>query len=85
MMMRRMLTVAALAMLLAGCRQSGPDTASPQPGPELTNAVPAKTTAQEVINGLTGKTAVDAGMKTKERIKNIREKADKDVQEVLQP
>ncbi len=56
-------------MILAGCgKESQPGTPPPQ------TKVEEKSTAQTPIEGFTGKTAVDAGMRARDQIKVINEK-----------
>ncbi len=70
-----MLLTAVLAMGLAGCGK--PATQTPGTPPE-------KSTAQTAIDGFTGKTAVDAGLRAKEQIKKASEAQMKDREEILQ-
>ena len=80
--MRVMATCLVLALLGLGCGGSdSPKVASPA-GP-ATNAETFKSTASEVVNGFTGKTAVDAGQRMKATLKKIGDKEQKDYEEAL--
>ena len=69
--MRTALLLAAIA-IITGC--------SPAPKPESS---PKESTAQTVINSLTGKTAVDAGKQARNQIEAISAKNDAELNEVL--
>ena len=73
----------ALGLGLAGC---GQPPAAPGPG-SATNApataAPAQSDASAVIDGLTGKMAVDAGQRAKAKIRDINQKEQKDLDDVL--
>ncbi len=68
-----LLTVAA--MTLTGCGK---------PNPKTSSAPPEKGTLQTAVEGFTGKTAVDYGLKAKEQIKKINEKEIQDRNEAMQ-
>ena len=83
--MKRLMPFALALALGAGCgRSPQPTNTSPHATP-ATNPAPAKTTVQEVIDGFTGKTAIDAGMRVKQKVETIRNKAEKDIEEALKP
>ncbi len=44
---------------------------------------PRPTTAKEVIEGVTGKTAVDAGRRTQEKVRAISAERNRDLEEAL--
>ena len=72
-----------LGLGLAGC---GQPPATPGTGPATngpTAAAPAQSEAAAVIDGLTGKMAVDAGQRAKAKIREVSQKEQKDVDEVL--
>ena len=69
--MRTILLLAAIA-ILAGC--------SPAPKPETK---PKESTTSTVLNGITGKTAVDAGKRTRNQIEAISAKHDEELKEVM--
>ena len=65
----------ALELLLTGCGRPKPNNAT-TPG--------EKGTLQTAVEGFTGKTAVDYGLKAKEQIKKINEKETQDRNEAMQ-
>lgn len=65
-------------VLMAGCGKSGGDGQASKAGPvaaQTPTAVQSPSTADTVINGLTGKTAVDAGKRAKKTIGDVNAKA----------
>jgi hypothetical protein len=66
------------ALSLAGCGGSERPAA---PSATPTNAAPQKSTAREAIEGFTGKTAVDAGMRAKAKLQKIDAERQKDAEE----
>lgn len=69
--MRSVLIIIAIG-IMAGC------TPSTKPEPK-----PGKSTAQTAIEGFTGKTAVDAGKRTRKQLEAISAKHDAELNEVL--
>ncbi|MDA1087843.1 MAG: hypothetical protein O2901_12620 [Verrucomicrobia bacterium] len=43
----------------------------------------SKTTSEEVLDGVTGRTAVDAGLRAKQQIEDVSQKKNEDLSEVL--
>lgn len=87
--MKRHLSVTCLlAMGLAGCGQSPEPPTQPAPSAPPPKVAPAKvepSAVQTVVNGLTGKTAVDQGLRARDEIKAISAKEQRDLNEALQP
>ncbi len=78
-------TALTLALLLSpGCGRSGSEPPPPPPAAAPTNAPAAKSTARTVIDGFTGKTAVEAGLKAKKEDKEIDAKEQRALEEVLE-
>ncbi len=74
--MKRSVIALLLAVSLAtGCR----DTSTPKP-----QSKPARSTAQTLIEGVTGKTAVDAGQKAKADITRISEQRNRDLEAAME-
>jgi hypothetical protein len=72
------------AVWLAGCAPTDKMTPANQP-PAVSNAAPKeKSTARQAIEGFTGKTAVDAGQRTKAKIKAINTQRQKNFDEIPQ-
>ena len=67
------------ALALTGCGEA----AKPEAGATATasNVPPAKSTMSEAIDGFTGKTAVDAGLRAKAKIQKIDAERRKDAAE----
>jgi hypothetical protein len=63
--------------LVVGCRKS-----TDKPEPKKAEPKP-KSSVNVMIDGVTGKTAVDAGLKAKADINNISKKRNEDLNEVL--
>lgn len=76
-----------LVLAVAGCGQ--PPT--PPPPSPATNGIPvappepSKSAVGTVIDGLTGKTAVDAGKRARSEIDRIGKQEQKDVADAMQP
>lgn len=79
---RASLTALALAACLGAAACSGKPRES-APAAAITNATTAST-AQTVIDGMTGKTAVDAGQKAKAQIEKISAKHNADLDETME-
>ena len=73
----RAITVLAAMILVAGCSQ--------EPKAETkTEAAPKRpSTAQQALDGFTGRTAVNNGKKAQQQIRDISAKQNKDLDEVL--
>lgn len=75
------------ALWLAGCAPAekmtapAPVTNAP-PAQTAPQAAPEKSTARQAVEGFTGKTAVDAGQRTKGRVKAIDAQRRKDAEEI---
>ena len=66
-----LILIAPAIMILTGCGK----VPEPNPvSPPATNPPPEKSTAQTAIDGFTGKTAVDAGMRARSQIQDIAKK-----------
>jgi hypothetical protein len=77
----RAVVILTLALTLAGgCRRSEPGSA----GPAGTNA-PQATGNGGIIADLTGKTAVDAGMRAKATIERVSRQERRELEEAMQP
>lgn len=75
------LWIGVVALVLAGCGQPDkPVEATPSATPS--NVVPEKSVARQAIEGFTGKTAVDAGQRAKEKIKKINETRRQNFEEI---
>lgn len=78
----------AAVLLVTGCGKSEMNQPAKQSSTRPSNAVPPKSTATLFIEGFTGKTAVDAGQRTKAKVAEIgrkeKEKRD-DINQVLGP
>jgi hypothetical protein len=70
-----LLLITSLTLGLAGCGK---------PAEKKTDTPPEKSTIQTAIDGFTGKTAVDAGLRAKEQIKKASETQMRDREEVMQ-
>ena len=81
--MTRVLALTVLSALLAGCGPAAGPSSTP-PAAASTNP-PAVSTAETLINGFTGKTAVDAGKRAKATLEAVHKKEQHDVEEALQP
>ena len=81
--MRRVPAFAIMtAVAMAGCGRPSPE---PQAPPAAAGREPARSSVGTVIDGLTGKTAVDAGKRARTQIEKIGKQEQHDVNEVLQP
>lgn len=69
----------AVLVFVAGC--CPPEKAEPPP-PAQTNLTPTKTTVKDVLEGITGKTTVDAGLRTKAKVEKIGEEKKKEREEM---
>jgi hypothetical protein len=84
----------AAAACLAGCggSQTPPPPAAPTPPkatpaappPSATNSTAPKSTAQGIIEDMTGKTTIDQGRKAQDKIRAISNQHNKDLDEVSQ-
>ncbi len=79
--MRKLLSIGVAAFWLLGCAPAEKMTAPAAPAAP-SNAAPEKSTARQAIEGFTGKTAVDAGQRTKARIQEINEQRRKNFEEI---
>lgn len=85
-----LLFLASATLLSAGCgkKDEAPPPAAPVAppvaAPTAPVAAPEKSTASTVIDGVTGKTAVDAGFRARDQIKAISETKKNEQDEVLQ-
>jgi len=71
------------ALWLAGCAPAEKMAAPEAPPPAASNAAPAeKTTGRQAIEGFTGKTAVDAGERTKAKVKDIKAQRRENFEEI---
>ncbi len=86
--MKYLIIVCAAALLLSGCGKCEVDEPAEQSAASAPNAVPAKSLGRQAVEGFTGKTAVDAGQRTKAKIAGIgkkeKEKKD-DINQILGP
>ena len=70
-------TILFLAIVMFGCSKPGKDTTSDSNKPAQSSL------AKDAIEGLTGKTAVMAGEKAKDKIRTISASENKNLNEVL--
>lgn len=71
------------AVWLAGCAPADKMTAPAGQPPVISNAAPPeKSVARQAIEGFTGKTAVDAGERTKAKIKAIETQRQQNFEEI---
>lgn len=87
-MNRHPILLCLLALGLAGCGQSPEPPTQPAPSAPPPKAVPAKaepSAVQTVVNGLTGKTAVDQGLRARDQIKAISAREQRDRDDAMQP
>ena len=87
--MLKLLSIGAAALWLAGCAPVEKMTAPAEPTAPValtapSNAAPEKSTASQAVEGFTGKTAVDAGQRTKSRVQIINEQQRKKLEEMPQ-
>ena len=88
--MKRMGSIGIALLWLAGCAPANKMTepakpaAAAQPAPASNAAPQEQSVARQAIEGFTGKTAVDAGQRTKARIKDIDEQHKKNLEEIPQ-
>ena len=75
--MLKLLSIGAAALWLVGCAPAEKMIAP-------SNAVPEKSNASQAVEGFTGKTAVDAGQRTKSRVQIINEQQRKKLEEMPQ-
>ncbi|MBI2440218.1 MAG: hypothetical protein HYV35_02485 [Lentisphaerae bacterium] len=70
--MNQLLLIGIAALWLAGCAPAVKKAAPRGQPPASSNAAPLeKTVARQALEGFTGKTSVDAGERTKAKIKDI--------------
>ena len=72
------LSVVVVAAACAGCRRQ-----SPADSPKAETPPPDRSTAETVIDGMTGNQAVRQGQQAKEKIRQISAKEQKDLDDVL--
>lgn len=71
------------ALWMAGCAPAEKMTGTSEQPPALSNAAPPeKSVARQAIEGFTGKTAVDAGERTKAKIKAINTQRRQNFEEI---
>lgn len=72
-----------VALWLAGCAPADKKAATAEQSPAQSNAAPPeKSTARQAVEGFTGKTSVDAGERTKAKIKAIETQRRKNFEEI---
>ena len=85
--MNRMQCVVGVSYMLlillfsAGC---GENKKRVTPPPPVTNAPAAKSSVETFIDGATGKTALEAGRTTKDKVRKLSAEHNKDLEEVTQ-
>lgn len=79
MTVKILLIMASVAVLTSGCNKSDKKKRPPAPPPKRENP----SVARDVIDGVTGYTAVQHGKKAKETILKATEERDKDLKEFL--
>ena len=86
--MKYLIIVCAAVLALSGCGKCEVAEPAEQSVAPASNAVPAKSLGRQAIEGFTGKTAVDAGQRTKAKVADIgkkeKEKKD-DINQVFGP
>lgn len=81
----RAIWFAVLAAVAVGCgRGTAPTPQTPPPTP-VAQQETAKSSVQTVVNGLTGKTAVEAGKRARGQIDKIGTQEQHDINEAMQP
>ncbi|MBU4199871.1 MAG: hypothetical protein KKE37_04960 [Verrucomicrobia bacterium] len=81
--MKRIGSIGIALLWLAGCAPVEKMTApAPQPAAPSNTAVQEKSVARQAIEGFTGKTAVDAGQRTKAKIMDINEQRRSNFKEI---
>lgn len=77
-MQRLILTASTIAVFfVAGCGKCADKKSE-------TKTPPPKSTMQTAVEGFTGKTAVDASKKAQQQIRDVSEKSNKNLNEVLE-
>ena len=72
-----------MAIWVAGCAPAGKKAMTAGQPPALSNAAPSeKTVARQAIEGFTGKTSVDAGERTKAKIRDINAQRRQNFEEI---
>ncbi len=74
----RVITILAAVILIAGCSQEPKVVKKTEAAPK------APSTAQQAIDGFTGRTAVKQGKRAQQQIKDISAQQNKELDEVLQ-
>ncbi len=82
-----MRTIGCIAIALLGLAGCAPVEKMTAPAPAVSNPPPVpaaqeKSTARQVVEGFTGKTAVDAGQRTMNRVKAIDAQRRQDAEEM---
>jgi len=72
------LVILLIAIVMTGCSNGDNNSKTAEKKP-----APAPSTTKAIIEGLTGKTAVDQGQKAKEKIRQISAEQNKQINEVL--
>ncbi len=81
--MNQIWLIGIAALWLAGCAPAEKMTGSAGQSPAQSNAVPVeKTVARQAVEGFTGKTAVDAGERTKKKIQAIKAQRQENFEEI---
>ncbi|MFO7870702.1 MAG: hypothetical protein R6V03_04635 [Kiritimatiellia bacterium] len=75
----KLLIIIAMALIVTGCSRSKDENKNGT----KTNSQGGKSTAQTLLDGFTGRTAVRAGKKARKQITDISEKRDKRLEEIL--
>jgi hypothetical protein len=68
-----------IVLAAAGCGKRAAEPPGADPEPE-----PAPSTARQVIEGMTGKTAVESGKKARATIERVSRERNRDLEEVLE-
>lgn len=81
--MKQMWLIGIAAIWLAGCAPAEKNAAPTGQSSSASNAAaPEKSVTRQAINGFTGKTSVDAGQRTKAKIKDINAQRRQNFEEI---
>ena len=75
----RVLVIITAVILFAGCSR----TTSTGKADEKNAQAPGKSTAMQVVEGMTGKTAVDSGRKARATIEKVSAQENQNIDEIL--